>query len=62
MLSEENLKEMRQNLARLSLPAVRDFYESAHKDCRLVFNHVPSPTRIQILVQAWKQLWKWRGH
>jgi hypothetical protein len=29
MLSEENLKELRHSLAHLSLPAVRDFYESA---------------------------------
>ena len=27
MLSEENLKELRHNLAHLSLPAVREFYE-----------------------------------
>jgi len=29
MLSEDNLKEIRHNLAHLSLPAVRDFYEQA---------------------------------
>ena len=29
MLSEENLKELRHNLAHLSLPAVREFYEVA---------------------------------
>jgi len=60
MLSEENLKELRYNLAHLSLPAVRDFYETAHRDCRLVYDHLPSPRQIQTLVQVWKQLWKWR--
>jgi hypothetical protein len=60
MLSEENLNELRHNLAHLSLPAVRDFYEQAHRDCRPIYNHIPSPRQIQTLVQVWKQLWKWR--
>ena len=33
ILSEENLKELRYNLAHLSLPAVRDFYEKAYQGC-----------------------------
>ncbi len=51
MLSEENLREIRHNLAHLSLPAVRDFYEQAYRDCRLVYNHLPSARQIQTLVQ-----------
>jgi hypothetical protein len=60
MLSEDNLREIRHNLAHLSLLAVRDFYEQAYRDCRLVYNQLPSPRQIQPLVQVWKQLWKWR--
>ena len=60
MLSEENLKELRHNLAHLSLPAVREFYERAYQDCRLIYNRLPSPRQMQTLVQVWKQLWKWR--
>ena len=60
MLSEENLKELRHNLAHLSLPAVREFYERAYKDCRLIYNRLPTPRQMQTLVQVWKQLWKWR--
>jgi len=60
MLSEENLSELRRNLAHLSLLAVRDFYEVAYRDCRLIANHLPSPRQMQTLVQVWKQLWKWR--
>jgi hypothetical protein len=60
MLSKENLKEIRHNLAHLSLPAVRDFYEKAYQDCRLIYGHLPSPRQMQTLVQVWKQLWKWR--
>jgi hypothetical protein len=52
MWSEENLKELSRNLAHLSLPAVRDFYEQAYRDCRLLYNHLPSPRRIQTLVQV----------
>jgi hypothetical protein len=60
ILSEENLNELRRNLAHLSLPAVRDFYERAHRDCRLIYSRVPRPRQMQTLVQVWKQLWKWR--
>jgi hypothetical protein len=60
ILSQEKLKELRYNLAYLSLPAVRDFYEKAYQDCRLIYNRIPSPRQIQTLVQVWKQLWK--GH
>jgi hypothetical protein len=59
-LSEEDLKELRHNLAHLSTPAVRDFYERAYRDCRLVYDRLPSPRQMQTLVQIWKQLWKWR--
>jgi len=43
MLSEENLAELRHSLAHLSLPVVRDFYEQAYKDCRLIYGNLPSP-------------------
>jgi len=60
ILSEEDLKELRHNLAHLSAAAVRDFYERAYRDCRLVYTRLPSPRQMQTLVQVWKQLWKWR--
>jgi hypothetical protein len=60
MLSEDELQELRHNLAHLSVTAVRDFYERAYGDCRLVYNRLPTPRQIQILVQVWKQLRKWR--
>ena len=60
VLSEENLKEIRHNLAHLSLSAVRDAYERAYQDCRLIYSRVPTPKQMQILVQVWKQLRKLR--
>jgi uracil-DNA glycosylase len=60
MLSEKALRELRDNLAHLSLTAVRDFYERTYRDCRLVYKRVPTPREIQTLVQVWRQLWKWR--
>jgi hypothetical protein len=42
------------------LPAVQDFYEQSYRDCRLIYSRIPSPRQMQTLVQAWKQLWKWR--
>jgi len=46
MLSEENLADLRRNLAHLSLPAVRDFYEQAYRDCRLIYTQLPTPKQI----------------
>ena len=60
MLSEDDLRELRHNLAHLSVGAVRDFYDQAYRDCRLIYHRLPTPKQIQVLVQAWKQLWKWR--
>jgi hypothetical protein len=60
ILSDNDLKELRYNLAHLSVSVVRDFYDHAYKDCRLVYTRIPSPKKIQTLVQVWKQLWKWR--
>jgi len=60
MLSRENLSELRHSLAHLSLPAVREFYDRAYQDCRLLYGRLPSPRQMQTLVQIWRQLWKWR--
>jgi hypothetical protein len=59
MLSAEDLKELRYNLAHLSIGAVRDLYDQAYGDCRLIYPRLPTPKQMQTLVQAWKQLWKW---
>ena len=60
VLSEEELKQLRHNLAHLSTDGVRQFYKRAYEECRLVYDRLPSPRMMQTLVQVWKQLWKWR--
>jgi hypothetical protein len=60
VLNQKDIKELRHNLAHLSATAIRDFYERAYRDCRLVYNRLPGPRQMQTLVQVWKQLWKWR--
>jgi hypothetical protein len=60
VLTEQQIKDLRYNLAHLSLRAVQDLYESTYRDCQLIYNRLPSPQQMQTLVQAWKQLWKWR--
>jgi hypothetical protein len=43
------------------MPAVLDFYQQAYRDCRIVNSSTFPPARaVQQLVQAWKQLRKWR--
>jgi hypothetical protein len=60
VLSKEELDRLRHSLAHLSPEGVRGFYERAFEDCRMTYNRLPSPRKIQTLVQAWKQLWQWR--
>jgi hypothetical protein len=60
ILTEKDLKDLRRNLAHLSVGGVRDFYEQAYRDCRLIYSRLPSPRQMQTLVQVWKQLRKWR--
>jgi hypothetical protein len=59
--SREDLKEITQRLSFLSQSAVREFYDRAYRECRIINSHAfPSARSIQELVQAWKQLRKWR--
>jgi hypothetical protein len=58
--SREELAEMARNLAFLSEHAVREIYQRAYRDCQVVNSQIPTARAIQELVQAWKQLRKWR--
>ena len=61
ILSRDDLKELAHNLSLLSEPAVRDFYQSAYRECAIINRRTFPPARaIQQLVQAWKLLRKWR--
>ncbi|MFZ0953094.1 MAG: hypothetical protein WAN17_12560 [Candidatus Sulfotelmatobacter sp.] len=60
VLNEQDLKELRHNLAHLSVSAVREFYDRTYRDCRLIYDRLPTPRQMQTLVQVWKQLWRWR--
>jgi hypothetical protein len=60
ILSEKDLEDLHYNLAHLSLDAVRRFYETAHRDCQMLYDRLPTSKQMQTLVQVWKQLWKWR--
>ena len=59
-LTEDELRQLRQKLARLSEHRVRDLYDEAWEACRIKGQRIPSPKAVQQLVQAWKQLWLWR--
>ena len=60
ILSAEELKALRQNLAHLSPDGVRQFHERAFEECRLIYTRIPSLRKMQTLVQVWKQLRKGR--
>lgn len=57
-MSEKEIAELRRNLSLLSPSGVEKFYRETHKACEL--ERKPGPHAIQQLVQAWKQLRKWR--
>lgn len=62
ILSREHVDELAHNLSHLSMSAVLDFYQRAYRDCRIINSRTfPPPRAVQELVQAWKQLRKWRG-
>jgi len=49
------------NLSLLSEHGVREFYQRAYRECNIINSHTFPPARaVQELVQAWKQLRKWR--
>ena len=59
--SRKDLDELGRNLALMSETAVRDFYQRAYRECRIINGRTfPSARSVQSLVQAWKQLRKWR--
>lgn len=61
MWSSGDLKEIMHNLSLLSEHGVREFYERAYRECRIINSSAFPPARaVQELVQAWKQLRKWR--
>jgi hypothetical protein len=60
ILTEKELKALRERLTMMRGTAVQDFYRGAHLACRLGPGHFPTPRSIQELVQAWKQMRKWR--
>ena len=58
--TREELNEIAHNLALLSVNGVREFYERAHRECRISPREFPPAGAVQELVQAWKLLRKWR--
>jgi hypothetical protein len=58
--SAAELRGLQERLARLSKYSVQEAYRRAHDACRMDGDKLPGPRTIQELVQAWKQLWKWR--
>jgi hypothetical protein len=60
VLTKNDLAELQRRLSMMSVTAVQDFYQSAHMVCRIGPGHFPGARAIQELVQAWKQMRKWR--
>jgi len=59
-LSQKEINTLRERLQMMSGTAVQDFYRGAHLACGIGPGHFPTARNIQELVQAWKQMRKWR--
>ena len=59
-LTKEELDQLQHNLALLSPHSVRQAYDQAWEECRMKGERLPPAKAVQQLVQAWKQLWRWR--
>jgi hypothetical protein len=56
-LTAQELADVRQRYARLSIPSLKDAYMEALERCKLDHKgRAPSSVHIQVLVQAWKAL------
>jgi len=59
--TREDLKEIKRNLSALGERGVREFYQRDYRECAMINSQTFPPARaVQELVQAWKQLRKWR--
>lgn len=55
-MSRKELAESNEQLSRMSMTALQDFYYAAHYRCQSEKGYFPAPCAVQELVQAWKQL------
>jgi hypothetical protein len=60
VLSKDDLAELQRKLSTMSVTGLRDFYHAAHYRCRLQDGSTPLARDIQELVQAWKEMRRWR--
>lgn len=61
VLCRDEVNQLVKSLSHLRMSAVLDFYQRAYRDCRIINGRTFPPARaVQELVQAWKQLRKWR--
>lgn len=59
--TRKDLDEISHNLSLLSEHGVREFYQRAYRECAIINSQTfPAARAVQELVQAWKQLRKWR--
>jgi hypothetical protein len=59
--TRKDLDQILHNLSLLSEHGVREFYQRAYRECAIINSQTFPPARaVQELVQAWKQLRKWR--
>ena len=59
-MNAEQLKQRKHELAHLAQHHVLEQYKAAHAACRVVDDRLPRASAVQMMVIAWKLIWKWR--
>jgi hypothetical protein len=60
VLNRADLVELQRKLSSMSVTGLQDFYRTAYYRCGLESEQVPDARAIQELVQAWKEMRKWK--
>ncbi len=58
--TDDDLKAIEENLARLHESSVKRIYREAWQQCEMKGERVPPAKAVQNLVQVWEYLWKRR--
>ena len=59
-LTKPELENLRRSLRDMEPLKITHIYQEAWHACRMAVHELPSPEAIQVMVQAWKELWRRR--
>ena len=58
VLTQQEVHNLRRSLRDMEPLRITHIYQEAWQACRMAVHELPSPEAIQVMVQAWKELWR----